>query len=206
MALSTYTDILSAVGQFSYDRQDLVTYAPDFIDLCEAEVNRVLRCREQLKTVSLTPDVDGRVTLPDDYQEFRSITALTNPRRRLDAVVPGTAEAMYPNRYAGYPEVFVINDDNTAQVLPLNTSNIELQYYSKIPALTEAAPTNWLLTKAPTVYLYGTLKHAAIFIGDSERLPIFGAQFADAVKTLIQDDRRAKFGSRTIAKVSGPNP
>ncbi|MEP7454301.1 hypothetical protein [Phyllobacterium sp. SB3] len=206
MSLETYSDILSAVGRFSYDRQDLIPFAPDFIDLCEAEVNQVLRCREQLKTVSLTPDVDGKVILPDDYLEFRSVTALTSPRKRLDAVVAGTAESMYPFRYAGSPSVFVISDDNTAQVLPLTSSDIELQYYAKIPALTEVAPTNWLLSKSPTLYLYGTMKHAAIFIGDTERLPIFGAQFSDAVRTLVQADKKGKYGERTVSKVSGPNP
>lgn len=201
----TISDLKSNLISFLYDRSELTPQLATWISLCEADVNRVLKTRDQLKTVTLTPDVNGDVTLPADYQTFRSATALTNPRQRLDHVVSGTLNSLY-QPLAGQPAVVCINSASTASVWPITTSDIELEYYASIPALTDSNTSNWLLTKSPTVYLYGTLKHAAIFIGDTERLPIFASQFMDGVNLIIKDDKSSRYGERTISRISGVTP
>lgn len=204
--ITTYADLKSNLISFLYNRTELSEFLPTFIDLCESELNRILHVREQLQTVQLTPDVNGNITLPADYQMFRSATALTNPRIRLDHVVSGTLNEEYPSRQAGLPKVFAINDDSTATVLPLNQAPVELEYYSAIPSLSESNQTNWLLAKAPNVYLYGSLRHAAIFIGDEERLPLFNSVFSDSVTALKREDRSGTYGARTIARLSMVTP
>ena len=49
---------------------------------------------------------------------------------------------------------------------PAAVGTVELVYFARIPALTAAQPVNWLITKAPDVYLYGVLLEAMLFQKD----------------------------------------
>ena len=55
------------------------------------------------------------------------------------------------------------------RVMPAATGKLDLTYYARLPPLTEAQPTNWLITKAPEIYLYGALLEAMLFQKDEER-------------------------------------
>jgi hypothetical protein len=195
--IGTYSDLKSTISQFLYSRTDMAAYIPSFIELCEAEMNTVLKTREQLTTTTLTPNSDGEITLPTDYAMFRRVTALTTPRSKLEHVVTATLDETYITRSSGYPRMFAISN-GIATILPITTSDIELEYYAKIPALSESAPTNWLLSKSPTTYLYGALKHAAIFLGDVERIPAFTQQYENNLSAVIRDDKNAAYGQSTI--------
>lgn len=46
--------------------------------------------------------------------------------------------------------------------VPNTTYTIELIYYLRIPALSDSATSNWMLTDHPDAYLYGTLYHGMI--------------------------------------------
>jgi hypothetical protein len=48
-------------------------------------------------------------------------------------------------------------------------SSIQGVVYQDIPALTAGAPTNWLATQAPGMYLYGALIQADIYTSDDMR-------------------------------------
>jgi hypothetical protein len=50
-----------------------------------------------------------------------------------------------------------------------------------LSALSASNTTNWLLTLAPDLYLYGSLLEAAPYIGNDERIPVW----ASAVSTVI---------------------
>lgn len=47
---------------------------------------------------------------------------------------------------------------------------------TSISALSGAAPTNWLLTSHPDIYLYGALVEAAPYLGDDPRVVVWEAQ------------------------------
>lgn len=204
MAMSSYSDLKSSIQSWMFDRSDLATEADDFVALCEAEMNQVLRTRRQITITELTLDSDSRAALPDDYLEFRRVTALTSPRRTLDLVSPNYRDGAYPFRYSGYPTVFSIDGDGIL-VLPATTSSIEFEYYAKIAALTEANQSNWLLEQFPNLYLYGSMKHAAIFIGDEGRMQQMGSLFSGLLDALVVSDRGATM-SRGNARVNGPTP
>lgn len=204
MALASYSDLKSSIQSWMYDRSDLATVIGDFISLCEGDINRVLRAREQITTTTLTLDSDSTADLPDDYLEYRSVVALTTPRVPLDPVSPGYRDDSYPYRSASCPEVFTI-DGTTLMVLPATTADIELEYFAKVPALSEVNATNWLLTKFPNIYLYGSLKHAAVFIGDDNRMQNFGALFNGLMTALVKAEAGGLW-SGGVAKVRGATP
>jgi hypothetical protein len=74
-------------------------------------------------------------------------------------------------------------------------------YYGKIPSLSDAAPSNWLLVKAPDVYLYGALTHAAPFLMDDARMQTFGQIYLARVQSLQDESQKSLHsGSPLIAR------
>ncbi|CAN7494467.1 hypothetical protein LJR231_003464 [Phyllobacterium sp. LjRoot231] len=204
MALASYDDIKTSIQNWMFDRPDLANACPDFVTMFEGDMNRTLRTRHQLTTVTLTPDVNGNVALPDDYLEFRQVTALTNPRRPLSLVAPSYMDAKEPYHASGLPNFFTING-LTLTVLPLTTSDIQFIYYAKIPALSDTMTTNWLLDRYPNLYLAGSLKYAAMYIGEPERMQTMGAAFSGMLQAFMNDEKKALY-SRASMRVSGPTP
>lgn len=204
MALSTYNDLKSSIASWMFDRQDLLATSADFIALCEGDLNRVLRTRDQLSSSTLVLDSESKAAIPDDYLEFRQVTALTSPRRPLSLVGPDYLDAVHGNRAAGVPGVFTILGGNII-VMPLTTADIDFSYYAKIPALADDNQTNWLLAKFPNLYLYGSLRHACVFIGQQDRAQVFGQMFNGELSGLVTDDRMA-MNARTNARIRGCTP
>jgi hypothetical protein len=142
--------------------------------------------------------------LPSDYGEWRAVTANTVPRRSLDYITPSRMDEDYPYRDSGPPQVFTIIG-STIRVLPITSSTINLQYYSAIQPLATDDATNWLLVAHPAIYLYGTLVHSAPYLGDDNRLQLWGAMFENALRALEMKDERARYSS-TRMRVKSPTP
>src|SRR5690348_17096326 len=99
MALASYSDLKSAIPDWMEDRQDLTTYADQFISACEDDINSSgLRSASQLSVATITLDANSQGPLPADYVEYRSVVALTTPRLALDEVTPAYRDDFYPYR------------------------------------------------------------------------------------------------------------
>jgi hypothetical protein len=68
----------------------------------------------------------------------------------------------------------------------------ELLYFAKIPALSDAATTNWLLTDSPDAYLYGALVHSAPYLKDDARIQVWAALYQSAIDNLNASSDNAR--------------
>ena len=180
-------------------RDDLTAQLDDFIVLCESRNNKRLRVRDMVSTVTLTAS-GGIFTLPTDFIEVYLPSSNVDPNSALSSVSPDLASKY---RTAGYPYFYTVKG-NTLLVSPPNTATITLDYYAKIPALATDS-TNWLLTKAPEVYLWGSLLQSAPFLEDDNRLVTWGNLYEAAVTELQKADQRAVY-SKTVARIRGYTP
>jgi hypothetical protein len=192
MALGTFPDLKAAIAD-QLARTDLSDNIDDFIRLFEAKANKILRVRQMETIATLTPDGNGICTLPADYQAWRRVTVLGSPRSVLEWLGPDYADYAYPHGNGGSPVGFVIIG-STLKPLPVTASNVELVYYQTIPALSLANPTNWLLTSSPDLYYYGAMVEACHFLQDDGRLVVFGELYRNALETLRDADRGARWG------------
>lgn len=204
MALDTYPALKTSIATWAMRTGDPEYEAaiPDFIDLVERRLNRTLRVAEMEVTgpVTLT---DGAGTLPADFLEARRAVA-GSPSYALELVAPGFATDEYPTNYGGYARHFSVIG-NTLQTYPSSAGPVSLTYYAKIPALSDANTTNWLLDKAPDLYLYGALLEGAPFMLEDPRLQTWTLLFQKGLADLQADDKGKRWaGSR--ARVSGPTP
>jgi hypothetical protein len=205
MALDTYANLQTAIISYAFRTGDseFTAAVPDFITLTESRLNRVLRVREMEESATISVAL-GYGWLPDDYLEFRRVVANTSPANPLELVTPDFAASEYATSYSGYPVHFTLIGDRI-RVFPSTDATLALNYYAKIPALSDSNTTNWLLTKAPELYLYGALVEAAPFMMDDARANVWGTLFQKALKDLQDADTSARY-SRATMRVSGPTP
>lgn len=194
MALANYTDLLASLASWLM-RDDLTANIPDFVALCESRNNLQIRTRQMEATTTLTPATGGICTLPTDHIEARRVVSNVDPISVLEQMGLDAARAQYST--AGYPSFYAIKGSSLL-IFPPSTATITLDYYQKIPALVTSS-TNWLLTKVPQIYLYGSLLEAAPFLEDDARLVTWAQLYKAAVEDLQKEDQRAVYG-KTISR------
>ena len=206
---TNYNGLYAAIRAWMSDRSDFGTsggasLADDFILLAESDLNRELRVREMETSATSTPDSSGQFGLPASYLEWRSVTSLDSPRRTLTLIDSNMAEHLYGYRESDLPNNFTI-EGSTVSILPVSTTNVLMKYYRTIPALGWSNITNWLLTKAPNVYLYGCCMHAAIYIRDPEDEAHFRDLFMTGIEQLRADDKGQRW-ARFSVRSQGQKP
>jgi hypothetical protein len=204
MAIANYTDLQSAIAGW-LARDDLTSRIPDFVTLAEAKFNRVLLHPKMETRTTLTVDTGASspefLSLPSNFQTMRSV--------RLSGVVGKprlgfmTQTQMDDYRYSidnvsAQPAYFSVTADQI-ELAPTPNQNFTVQivYRANIPALASNS-TNWLLTLAPDLYLYGSLLEAAPYMQNDERIAVWGL----AVQTVIE--QLNALGERESAN-SGPS-
>lgn len=208
MAITTQPELLQAVSD-AMARSDLTSFIPDFVTMAENWLNygsenvSPLRTKEMEATTSLVPTA-GVVALPSDFLEWKRVSENTSYKRTLAYITPDEAERRYPDGAAGLGERFTIVG-TSLYTYPLVSNNVNLVYYQAIPALTASNTTNWLLTKAPGVYLRATLVQAYAFIKDATEMAT-QAQLASAlIAGMNRSDMLGKY-SRAGLSIRGNTP
>jgi hypothetical protein len=202
MALSNYTELKASVADW-LNRTDLTSVIPDFIALAEAQIERTLRTRQMI--VRATASIDTEYSaVPADFLETKSIKLNTNPVTSLTFETVDALDALKSTTYisAGKPQYFSIVGGQV-RVLPVpdSTYTAELIYYAKLSKLSSTNATNWLLTQAPDVYLYGSLMQASPYLKDDSRIPVWAAIYTRGLEELqIADDRGATSGGAIMMR------
>jgi len=154
MALTLSTLKSKALVYFR-DRTDLATYMQDGVDFATDYFSQKLRVREMMTQATLTPDVDGICTLPDDFIELISVTEDIGYGVPLDQMTDVGIGATYYAGTTGIGYNYKVFGD-TLRLYPSSENDVVILYYATIPALVEGdvgTETNWLLEKFPNAYL-----------------------------------------------------
>lgn len=189
MSITTYTGLKSAIADF-LNRDDLTSAIPTFVSLAEASIARDMRHWLQEKKVRTSLD-EAFEFLPDDWLSTISLrhadgteiqqVGLTEMASLHSVVRSG--KPMYYRVEAGRIEVYPAPD---------SSFDVDLVYFARIPALSDAAPTNWLLTNHPDILLYGSLLHSAPYLGDDARTTVWASLYASALKSVQDDSSQAR--------------
>lgn len=188
-----YPSLQTAVTEYLARDQDttLIARIPSFIQFAEAKFNRQLFVRQMesraIAVVDLSSGEPEFVALPSDFQSMRRV--------RLSSVTGKPALEfrsglqMDEFRYrsvdvAGEPRYFtVFGNEIELAPTPDQAYTIEMVYRANIPPLATNA-SNWLLTLAPDLYLYGALLESAPYIKEDARIQTWGLGFASALSDL----------------------
>jgi len=204
LSITDYTTLQSAVVEYLARDNDatLVARIPTFVQLFEAKMNRMLFVPQMEKRstalVNLASDEPEFIALPGDFQSMRTVrlNGVTG-KPRLQFM---TTTQLEDYRYAtdnvtGQPIYFtVFGDEMELAPTPNEAYTLEMIYRSNIPDLATNS-TNWLLTLAPDLYLYGSLLETAPYLKEDGRIQTWAAGVSTALNDLNNLGARQSFDS-----------
>lgn len=192
MALASYTDLQAAVASWLH-RDDLTANVPDFIALAESRIARDLRLHRQITSGDLTVVAGTQtIALPSGWLEFRSLR-LVAPDTSLEYLSGPQFVARYPAADTGSPAHYTIEGGNLRLgPTPDAGGTVAATYFARVPALSDSASTNWLLTEHPGLYLFGALAEAAPFLGQADnRVALWEGKYRAAAQDARGADQAA---------------
>ena len=198
MSISTYAQLQSTVADW-LNREDMSAIIPSFITLAEADINRKLR-DWRMETRSTLSASSQYTQLPNDWLEtirlqvtggtseleLASQGALADMRRRIND------QTGRPTHYAltgGQLELFPTPDQ---------AYTLSIVYFAKVPTLSVSVTTNWLLSAAPDVYLYGALTQSAPYLKDDARTEVWASLYMAAIGGLNEASERARYSGANL--------
>ena len=212
MALTTYTELKTSLANW-LNRSDLTTeIGDDFIKLTEADFNSKLRVRAMITQVNIT--VDGETaSLPTDFLQIRDFYILSGQTKvPLVYTTPASMDTTNGTSTSGLPTTYTILGDTIRfSPKPDATYTAVMNYYKKFSALSSSVATNYILASHPAIYLYGSLFHAANFLGgiNPQQVQIWQQMYATAMERLELNDREDEYNGsplqvRTVTSVASP--
>jgi hypothetical protein len=188
-----YTSLQAAVTEYLARDQDttLIARIPTFIQLAEAKFNRQLFVRqmEQRSTalVDITSAEPEFISLPSDFQSMRRVrlsSVTGKPRLEFKSGTQMDEYRFGISDVAAQPRYFTVFG-NEVELVPTPDQNytVEMIYRTNIPALGTNA-SNWLLSVAADLYLYGALLESAPYIKEDGRIQTWGLGFTNALSDL----------------------
>ena len=141
------------------------------------------------------------LALPSDWLEAINIEISSNEFRPLMQMSIESLDVYRKsiNNKTGQPIYYAIVD-NTLELAPSPDASYTLQltYYGKIDALSDSNTSNFVSNNHPDVYIYGSLKHASVFLMEDERAPLFNAQFDKSLEEIRLQQQKREFGKGSL--------
>lgn len=205
-AITTFSTLQTAVATHLH-RTDLTAVIPDFIAMAEEVVNngddelgipplRTSEMETQWTSASSVPATctanSNYVTLPADYLEMRQLYVIDQNGYKVELKRTTTAPLFLSDRVniGGIPQWFFESAGQLYLVPQPNAAfNLHGIYYAKVPALSDTATTNWLLTRSPRAYLYGACMFASPWLGTDKRIQIWATGFKGAINAINKADK-----------------
>lgn len=178
MSFDTYADLQTAVASW-LRRSDLTAQIPDFITLAESDMNRELKTARQLVEQPYT--ITGEFTaLPTGFRQMRSLRLTSGTYRLLREVTPEqmAERKAVPSVLTSEPwEFTAIGAQLEFYPVPDQSYTAVMEFQAGFAPLSNANPTNWILTDHPDAYFYGALSAALAYVKNDDRAAAFQQQF-----------------------------
>ena len=151
------------------------------------------------KTASVTSNAQGAIAIPADLLELIDVFYNDKP---IDRVSLTYLRGLSPQ--SGTPACFA-REGNQIVFFPTPTmqasDTLVINYFYRVPDLSESATTNDLFAKIPEMYLFGALSEAATFLdADSAR---WEQSYQAAFNRTVADDRAAEVAGSSAQVQSG---
>jgi hypothetical protein len=195
VTLANYSELKADIADW-LNRDDLVAAIPSFIRLAETEMaGKLDHWRMETRTAL---NLSGRyVDLPADFEKVTRIELTGSAFGRVDLMPADQMSGLRAscNNVGGRPQYYNLTAGQL-ELLPTpdGAYTAEMIYRGALPALSDAAPVNWLLTERPAAYLYGALMQSAPYLKDDLRVAVWAGLYQEALTGLTAADEDAKYG------------
>jgi hypothetical protein len=197
---TTYTALLDEIAGYT-TRGDVEQVIPLWITFAEADFNRRLQHRKMVARKTATLD-SGRVALPADWLSAINIEVNGRVPSRLAYLSPSDLDkARDDYETSGIPLYYtLIGDEIEVAPHPSGAATLEMLYRAKLPALSIGAPTNWLLTDHPDLYLFGALSQALPWMEGDPRAQSWVDKAEGILAQLNTHEERSRFSGGPLVR------
>jgi len=194
----TYATLKADIANY-LARTDLTADIPLFIQLCESRIRDLVRVRD-MEAADDAFTVDAQVmALPDGFLSMRRIIMDSTTSRSLDYLTPERFWDSTLSHESGNPVAFTIEGSNIVfGPSPSASLTAKVLYLKAYDALTEETDTNWLMTNAYDIYLYGALAEAKGFIEDDAQAGKWSGQFHTAVERVNRTANKGRMATPLV--------
>ena len=190
MAIANYSELKSAISDWTARSDFTTSNLNQFIDLAERYLKRVpvpveapeiggIRGNIQRQTGTLTAGT-ATLALPTDFQEIYRFTLTGDAFSTLRFLAPNQLSINHRSG-SGKPAFFTISDVIEFEVAPDSNYAYELSYYPMVTGLSDSNTTNWILDTYPDAYLTASLYHAYRFLQDFQSAQTYLEQYKQVV-------------------------
>ena len=193
--IETYDDLkASVIGRISNEK--VAGVVAECIQLAESRMRNDLLIRRMERSEHGT--FDGAVIfLPDDCEQIQRLMYYIGDKEfSVPFADPKSVERLTGT--SGDPKAYTMKDQ--AIVLyptPESAREYTLDYVPFIADLSDTNPSNWILDRAPDVYLWATCVEAANYLHDDMLEAKFNAKYTAARDALFSASERQRTPSNT---------
>lgn len=194
MAISTYDELKDALVVW-INQPEIAQSAADFITLAEAQFDRELRHWRMEKRS--TAETDGQyLDLPSDWIEAIRLKTTNSGTQPLEFISQAdmAERRQSGNDTSGVPQFYCYTGGQIELYpTPSDTYTLEMVYYAKVQALSDANTSNWVLDYNPDAYLYTALLHCAPYLGEDVRIPVWDRLSKEAIASINLESDKARY-------------
>jgi hypothetical protein len=199
MPFATYAELQASVEDWA--DQDVPT--ADLIALAEASLKIRPELQDEIRT-AIALDAE-EVTLPTTAREIRSLAFDTDEVRGPVEIV--SVELLPEKKIefgtTGVPRFAALTDNGATLLLapaPDTARVATIVYFAKLVSLSDDAPTNWLLTNHPNVYLYAALLEAEPYLKNDDRMGTWERKLEKALAEMRAYMERRRFSTTLVMR------
>lgn len=147
----------------------------------------------------------GAAPLPARFLGFKNIYDDGTTNRPLDFIAAQHMVGMSGVNSSGSPIRGYTIDGDTIRLIPIpdGTRFLRGTYYRRFNAL--STELNELFRRAPSIYLYGALLEAALYLGEDENITKWQGLFMSACRGVANSDRLDRYGAAPL-QMRAPGP
>jgi hypothetical protein len=191
--ITNYAELQTAIAQWLH-RSDLSAVIPDFIALTEEKLNRHLRTKDNELVLTPTAIVNNRVTIPSDVVAVKSLWLDGYEGSPLKAQ---SLETVIANGVQGLPSIYAWQGN---ELVFDGTGTVEGIFYEKIPALSISNTSNWVLASYPSMYLFGALQEANLYIKNTGEASMWNGRFESVLNEVNLTDSVGLYSGPLVAR------
>jgi hypothetical protein len=186
--LSTFAELKLGIANW-LGREELTNRIPEFVAMAEDRIAMDLRVQAMETTSDLTIS-SQRVSFPTGFLEVRRLYLNSSDDKPLDYFVPPVFWTRTFANETGQPDAFTIEGQEFVFApSPSTTYTGKLLYYKRFTALSAAADTNWILSNARGLLLYGALIEAYTYLEDDAGTLKMAAMYDQLLSRVMNSDK-----------------
>lgn len=212
MPLDNFSNLKASIKSRSKRNDISEADLADYINQAESAFYNnpvsALRLRAMEARATATADTASRfLALPDLFIQMRRLK-LNDPFTggRDTDVKYRTPEQMPLRNLTAIPLFFSVTTQLEFDSTPDQAYTVEMQYIKKLSPLSDANPTNVILTDHPDVYLYGALSALFVDAMEGDVSDFFKNKFYEAIQGANSTDQAARYGPAPVILDEGYHP